>query len=63
MAFAEIDLSFDELYAAWQKAKDRKENQTLSRVDFDRDEIVKIGQERPMWSAGVACALRTFDYY
>lgn len=62
LAFAEVKLDFDTIYAAWQKAKDRKENQTLRKIPFDRSEIERFVQERAIWSAGMACALRTFDY-
>lgn len=62
LAFAEVNLDFETIYAAWQKAKDRKENQTLRKIPFDRNEIERFMQERAIWSAGMACTLRTFDY-
>ncbi|MCK1385984.1 helix-turn-helix domain-containing protein [Bradyrhizobium sp. 21] len=63
LAFAEVDLDFDTLYGAWQKAKDRKENQTLHKVSFDEGSVKRFIAERPIWSSGAACALRTFDYF
>lgn len=63
LAFAEVKLDFETIYSAWQKAKDRKENQTLRKIPFNRDEVERFVQERAIWSAGMACALRSFDYY
>lgn len=63
LAFAEVNLDFDTLYGAWQKAKDRKENQTLHKIPFDEDSVKTFIAERPIWSSGAACALRTFDYF
>ncbi|MGJ5208618.1 helix-turn-helix domain-containing protein [Bradyrhizobium sp. HKCCYLR20261] len=63
LAFAEVDLDFETLFHAWQKAKDRKENQTLHRIAFDEAEVRDFATKNPIWSSGIACALRTFDYY
>lgn len=62
LAFAELNLSFEELYAGWQKAKDRNENRSLHIVPFDEARLSAIFTSRPVWSSGMACALRTFDY-
>lgn len=63
LAFADLDLSFDEIYRAWQKAKDRKENQTLRPIPFSREDVLELCATVPIWSSGMACAIRTFDYY
>lgn len=63
LAFVETPLSFDAIYSAWQKAKDRKENQTIQRIPFDRKSATAFIQEKPIWSSGMACIMRTFDYW
>ncbi|WP_316239465.1 helix-turn-helix transcriptional regulator [Bradyrhizobium sp. SZCCHNR1015] len=62
LAFAEVSLDFDTLFAGWQKAKDRKENQTLRTIPCDEQSVTKFLSEHPIWSSGMACALRSFDY-
>jgi hypothetical protein len=62
LAFAEVNLDFDTLYTGWQKAKDRKENQTLRKIPCDEKSVVKFLSEHAVWSSGIACALRSFDY-
>ena len=62
LAFAVVDASFDEIFQAWLKAKDRKESQTLRRCDYNKDAVLDLVQRVPFWSSGMACALRTFDY-
>lgn len=63
LAFAEVNLDFPTLYRAWQKAKDRKENQTLHTIPFTRESVDDFVTKNPIWSSGAACALRTFDYF
>jgi len=63
LGFAEVDLDFDTIYRSWQKAKDRKENQTIKSHPFDKKELMKTFELFPIWSSGIACALRTFDFY
>ncbi len=63
IGFAEVDLDFDTIYSAWQKAKDRKENQTIRAHPFDKEQLESTFTQYPIWSSGIACAMRTFDYY
>lgn len=63
LAFAKVNLTFDEIYSGWQKAMDRKENQTILAIDFNNSSVLDFISTQRIWSSGAACALRTFDYY
>ncbi|MGV1829078.1 hypothetical protein [Agrobacterium vitis] len=63
LAFADTKLSFAEIDGMWRKAKDRKENTGLRAVPSDRDSLTQFFMGQPIWSAGMACAQRTFDYW
>lgn len=62
LSFVNLDLSFEDIESAWRKAKDRRENQRLSKIPLDRDGVEAFIQNNAFWSAGAACAMRTFDY-
>jgi hypothetical protein len=63
LAFADVRLTFPQILDAWRKAKDRKENQRLDVVEFNRQSCIAYLTNNPFWSCGMACAIRTFDYY
>lgn len=63
LAFADTKLTFAEVDSMWRKAKDRKENSCLLAVPNKPAHLTKFFMERPIWSAGMACAQRTFDYW
>lgn len=62
IGFAKVNLDFDTIYRCWQKAKDRKENQTIRAHKFDKKALQDTFSKTPIWSSGIACALRSFDY-
>lgn len=63
LAFAEIGLDFETIYDGWQRAKDRKENQSIRAVPFDETVLVDLMVHQRIWSSGMACLSRTFDYW
>lgn len=62
LSFVELDLSFEQIESAWRKAKDRRENQRLVKIPLARAGVEAFIQNNAFWSAGAACAMRSFDY-
>ncbi|NDW07461.1 helix-turn-helix domain-containing protein [Jiella pacifica] len=63
LSYAKVNLNFKQIYTGWQKAKDRKENQTITQIEFTKEAVLDFVTNQHIWSSGVACAVRTFDYY
>lgn len=61
LASVTLDLSFEEIQRAWQRAKDRKENEGLYLIPNTREGVLDCVQTRAIWSCGAACLVRSFE--
>lgn len=63
LCLVEIDLSFDQISSLWKTAKDRRENQSLIAIPFERSAVEEFVLTHHIWSSGVACLLGSFLWH
>ncbi|NPU09939.1 hypothetical protein HL666_04120 [Bradyrhizobium sp. 83002] len=58
-----LDAEFSDVAAMWTHAVDRRENKKLYHWPADLEEVIQRIRVSDIWSAGMACLMRTSDYW
>jgi hypothetical protein len=59
---ATLDASFADVEQLWGYAKDRSENKRLYPWPADREKAVILAKTNNIWSSGLVCLLKSFEY-